>query len=427
MPHSSYQVEKKSRPISVLYLDASRGLYGASRAMLTLLENLDRDQVCPFVVLANDIDDGDLRMCEELARLNIDYLEYPLAVLRRSKYLNLRGGIFMARSLLGSISILRRIIRERKIDVIQSNTSTIISGGVVSLLTGVPHVWHVHEIFRKREGKIFTRMLNTLSSRVVAISQAAEHNLVSLLPALAPKIALIRNGIDPERFRTVTPETVCGVRRELGIEPADHVVGMIGRLGLGKGEEQFIEMALLVKAARNDVKFVIVGGTFENKSAPFARLQSIIDANGLGSEVIVTGQREDIPELINCMDVLVHLPLRPESFGLIVVEAMAAGKPVVVADMGALAEVVRDGETGFVVAPGDVQSAARKVLGLLDDEELRGRIGRAGSRRVDSEFLCSGYADRFEVLYREMIGQSQLHPSARKRVSIWLHGLRNPA
>ena len=387
--------------MNILYLDASRSLYGASRALLTLLENIDRTQVTPYVVLANDVED-DMRLCAELRRLHILYREYPLAVLRRQKYLNPRGAVIIGGSLVRSVWFLRRIIRKYEIDLVQTNTSTILSGAAVAAIERVPHVWHVHEIFRQLEGKILTRMLGALSSRVVVPSDATAHNLLLYNPRLKRKLDVIKNGIDASPFRTVSQDDIDHLRREWSIGQEERVVGMVGRIGMWKGEEQFIEMARLVCQHQDNVRFVIVGGTFRHHEEHMARLQSLIETNGLGSRVLLVGPRNDIPVVLNLFNVLVHLPVRPEPFGLVAIEAMSAGKPVVAAATGGLAEIVVDGSTGFLVPPGDTSSAAERVLALLDNDPLREQMGQAGSNRVDAEFSSAAYAARFERLYQTL-------------------------
>jgi glycosyltransferase involved in cell wall biosynthesis len=387
--------------VNVLYLDATRSLYGASRALLTLLENIDRSSVHPYVVLANDVED-DLRLCAALRRLRIPYKEYRLAVLRRQKYLNPRGILFMGGSLLGSVPFLVRTIRRYKISLVQTNTSTVLSGAVAAAICGVPHVWHVHEIFRKWEGKVLTRMLGALSARVVVPSEATANNLRGSYPRLSRKLVVITNGVDPAPFRSVSESDVEHVRREWSIMPGEQVVGMVGRIGMWKGEEQFVEMARLISQQRSGVKFVIVGGTFDNQERHMDDLRAIIVSKGLRERVLLAGLREDVPAVVNCFDVLAHLPVRPEPFGLVAVEAMSAGKPVVAAAMGGLAEIVRDGETGFLVGPGQVEHAAERVLALLDDTSLREHMGQAGSHRVDAEFSSAAYAARFQALYRSI-------------------------
>jgi glycosyltransferase involved in cell wall biosynthesis len=387
--------------VNVLYLDATRSLYGASRALLTLLENIDRRSVHPYVVLANDVED-DLRLCAALRRLRIPYREYRLAVLRRQKYLNPRGILFMGRSLLGSVPFLMRAIRRYKINLVHTNTSTVLSGVVAAAICGVPHVWHVHEIFRKWEGEVLTRMLGAFSTRVVVPSEATANNLCAFYPRLSRKLRVITNGVDPAPFRSVSESDIERVRSEWSIQPGEQVVGMVGRIGMWKGEEQFVEMARLVSQQRDNVKFVIVGGTFDNQERHMDDLRAFIASNGLSERVLLAGLRDDVPAALNCFDVLVHLPVRPEPFGLVAIEAMSAGKPVVAAAMGGLAEIVRDGETGFLVGPGQVEDAAQKVLALLDDSSSRERMGLVGSRRVDAEFSSAAYAARFQALYRSI-------------------------
>ena len=395
--------------MNILYLDASRSLYGASRALLTLLQNIDRTRITPYVVLANDVDD-DMRLCAELKQLHILYREYPLAVLRRQKYLNPRGAIIITGSLFRSAWFLQRIIRKYEIDLVQTNTSTILSGAVAAAITRVPHIWHVHEIFRRVEGKILTRMLGGLSSRVVVPSDATAHNLLLHNPRLKRKLDVIKNGIDAVPFRTVSRDDVDNLRREWSIGPGEMVVGMVGRVGMWKGEEQFVEMARLVSQRRENIRFVIVGGTFSNHEHHMSRLKALVETGGLGSRVLLAGPRDDIPVVLNLFDVLVHLPVRPEPFGLVAIEAMSAGKPVVASATGGLTEIVVDGSTGFLAPQGDVEGAAESVIALLDDNQLRERMGQASSARVDAEFSSSSYAARFERLYETLVAVGATQP-----------------
>ncbi len=389
--------------MNILYLDATRSLYGASRMLLTLLENLDRRQVTPYVVMANDVED-DLRLCRELDRLGVPYLEHPIAVLRRRKYLNPSGALLLSGTLFRSVRSLTRLIRHYKIDLVQTNTSTVLSGAVAARRAGVPHVWHVHELFRRWEGPVLARLLWALSRCVVAPSEAIADNLIKALPTLEQKLVIIKNGVDPQPFRTVPANRVDRLRAEWGIAPGDKVVGMIGRIGMWKGEGQFVGLARLVAQRYRGATFVIVGGVFDDEQRHIAALERLIETNMPAGRVVVAGLREDIPTVVNLFDVLVHLPERPEPFGLVAIEAMAAGKPVVAAALGGLTEIVRDGEMGYLVPPGDIEVAAKRVTALLEDDALRARLGKAGSARVDALFSSAAYAARFEALYRNLAG-----------------------
>ena len=389
--------------MKVLYVDATRGLYGASKMLLALLQNLDPKQVKPYVVLSNDVDEGDVRLVHALRALRIPTLQHPLAVFRRSKYLNSRGATYLLGSLVRSTRLLVRLIHRYKIDLVQTNTSTILSGALAARIAGVPHIYHVHEIFRASDARVFPPLLDALSTRVVVISDASAHSILAHRPGLARKLVTIRNGIDPAPYRSVTPDQVARLRHEMNIPPGDSVVGMVGRIGTWKGEENFIRVAKIVLNRVERVRFVIAGGTFDRRDHLLDDLRLKIDSEGLTGKVTVTGLRNDIPTLMNLFGVLLHLPARPEPFGLVITEAMAAGKPVVAWDTGALSEIVEDGKTGWVAPNGDLDAAALYVTALLTDPAQSASMGEAGSRRVDRHFSAAAHAEQFETLYREIV------------------------
>jgi glycosyltransferase involved in cell wall biosynthesis len=178
---------------------------------------------------------------------------------------------------------------------------------------------------------------------------------------------------------------------------------MVGRIGTWKGEDNLIRLAKLVLNRVERVSFVIAGGTFDRRDHLLDDLRRKIASEQLSDKVVVTGLRDDIPTLMNLFSVLVHLPNRPEPFGLVIVEAMAAGKPVVVWDTGALPEIVEQGKTGWVAPSGDVSAAALHVAALLDDPAQSTTMGHAGSLHVDRDFSAVTHAEQFEALYREIL------------------------
>jgi glycosyltransferase involved in cell wall biosynthesis len=369
--------------------------------LLMLVEQAEALDVRPYIVLANDVED-DMRLCRELDRLHVKYVEHNIAVLRRQKYLNPRGVVHLSISVLRSVRYLRRLIRKYRIDIVHSNTSTILSGAVAARLEGVPHVWHVHELFRPFEGRVLTRLLHTMSARVVVPSAAAVANLSVAYPPVRRKLQVIKNGIDPTPYRAVSQEQVEQLRAEWKIPPGTPVVGMIGRIGMWKGEEQFVEVAARLTESGTDARYVIVGGVFDDRKHHLERLEELIERKGLKERVVVAGLRSDVPVAVNLFDVLVHLPVRAEPFGLVAVEAMSAGKPVVAAALGGLAEIVDNGATGFLVQPGDLEGTVQKVALLLRDRTLADTMGEAGSQRVDARFVSGYYAAQFGKLYRQV-------------------------
>ncbi len=390
------------KPVNILYLDATRGLYGASRMLLTLLANLDRSRVNPFVVLANDIEDEEILLPAELQTLHIPFREEPICVLRRSKYATLKGGAWLAGALLKSLPWLVRLIREQDIKLIQTNTSTVLSGAFAAALTRTPHVWSVHEVIRW-EGWILSPLLHLLSTRVVANSEVVAENLQTRFLPLAGKLKVIKNGLDLYPYAHVPKAELSRIRRELHLAADDLTVTMIGRIGAAKGEYLFLDMAARVSQQSRGIKFLIVGGVFDGRDYHLENLRQQIRATGLEGRVIATGFRGDIPAIIACSDILVLPSVQPESFGLVLLEGMAAGKPVIATNLGGPREIVQNGVTGFLVDHTEATEMADRVLQLLKDEALRHRMGQAGLTRVMSEFSQQRYVEAYQRLYEEIL------------------------
>jgi glycosyltransferase involved in cell wall biosynthesis len=124
---------------------------------------------------------------------------------------------------------------------------------------------------------------------------------------------------------------------------------------------------------------------------------------GLGGRVHFLGNRDDVPEILAALDVLVHVPSAPEPFGRVVAEAMAVGKPVIAARAGGLPEIVEDEVTGLLVPPGDVAATAAALTRLLRDPALRARLGAAGRRQAEQRFDPGMHAERVMAAYREVL------------------------
>jgi len=388
--------------MNILYLDAARGLFGAGRMLATLLERMDRSKVSPYVVLARDWDGGDLRLATALRMARVPSLRHRLAVLPRNNHLDPMSILSLSGALLDSVVPAVRLIRKYRIDIVQSNTGTVLTGALAARIAGVPHIWHVHEIFSPGEARLFPPMLDAFSTCVVTVSEQAAQSLTGYRPAIAGKLRVIKNGIDPAPFRSVNPEEVERLRREWGIMQEERVVATVGQVGMGKGEDNFLRMAQMVRRQVGQVKFAIIGGAPDNRDYLLEEITSRADAMGIGGDVIVPGFRNDMPVIMNLIDLLVQLPDKPEPFGLPAAEAMAAGRPAIVAASGGLSEVVCDFETGYHVPPGHIREAAERVVELLANDSIRNHMGRAATRRVDREFSPERYIRQFEELYEEV-------------------------
>jgi len=212
------------------------------------------------------------------------------------------------------------------------------------------------------------------------------------------RIDLIPNGVDPEVFRPAAGGMKKEFRRLLGIEPAEgFLILLVGNLIPLKGHEYCLRALPAILETHADTRILLVGeGPLEETLFSLARELGVGDAVKRISPLSVL-----LPKVMAAADVLVH-PSLTESFGLVVAEAQACGLPVVATRIGGPAEILSDGETGFLVPPRDWQAIARAVVDLFSNLEVLREMGAAGRQRVlhlyDIRRCAADYLDLFHRL-----------------------------
>jgi glycosyltransferase involved in cell wall biosynthesis len=151
------------------------------------------------------------------------------------------------------------------------------------------------------------------------------------------------------------------------------------------------------------LRFVIVGGTVPGQEVLVDRLRARVAADGIKDHVTFTGFRRDVGDILDAIDVLVMPSMLPEGFGLAAVEAMAHSRPVIATRVGGLPEVVVDGVTGLLIAPGRREEMAAAIAQLASDEPLRRRMGEAGRNRVMNCYSLERYARRYREIYEGLL------------------------
>ncbi len=236
---------------------------------------------------------------------------------------------------------------------------------------------------------------------VIAISRAVESWLVERHGIPAEKIRMIHYGIDPAAFRS--PER--NLRDVWGLDGRP-LIGCIGRLEPGKGHETLIEAMPSVLPRYPEAMLLIAGHDPWGHGAP---LQKRIENLGLEGSVRLVGFQDDIPSFLHALDVFAFAS-RSEGFGQVVVEAMAASRPVVASRIAPLTEILVEGETGFLADPEDPDSFAVAICKLLDDPGRAGNMGAEGFKRVESEFSVQKMAEKTVAVYRSLVKERAASP-----------------
>jgi glycosyltransferase involved in cell wall biosynthesis len=232
---------------------------------------------------------------------------------------------------------------------------------------------------------------------ILAISDAVRRGFIGPAWPAPPPVHLVPLGVDPDRCRPRTPEERAAIRDGFGLPPDAPLVTLVARFQRVKGHDVFIDMATRVAARHPAAQFVVAGeDAFGVTADARFRREVLAQAARVASRAPVRflGWVDRPERLIAASDVVV-CSSRFESFGMVHLEAMASGTPVVSTDVGGPAETLVDGETGWLVPPDRPDLLADRVAALLADGALRGRMGRAGRARVVEQFTVARYAERF--------------------------------
>jgi glycosyltransferase involved in cell wall biosynthesis len=298
---------------------------------------------------------------------------------------------------------LLRIIREKQIAIVHTNTNTILSSALAARMARLPHLWSVHELLVEPAAvrKTLHFLIPRLSTKVVTVSRAVRDHMLRDAPRFANRFEFILGAIDLEPFLHAGGREQ--IRQEWGVGSDQVLIGMAGRVTRWKGQSVFAEAAKLILQGHANVKFAAVGGVFDNESLYMERFKEQVRALGIESSFIIHDFRADMPSVFAAFDIFVLPSTLPEPFGLVVLEAMASGKPVVATAPGGPSETVVCGETGYLIKPSDPQDIVAAVEKLLADPAKCASMGEAGRKRACEVFTLSRYVKEFEDLYERVL------------------------
>ncbi|MBI2060493.1 MAG: glycosyltransferase [Nitrospirae bacterium] len=333
-------------------------------------------------------DEGPL--AERLRRAGVAVEILPFPPLRSAQGLRI----------LGCVGRLAQLARRERAVLIHSNTPrTNLIAAPAARLAGVPVIWHARNLIYGQM-RDTDRLFSRLPHRILAISKAVESRF-HRNGTCPPHVETVVHGVDTARF---SPDVSPAVfRLEHGLRENDLAVGLVGRIGVGKGHDLFLQSIRRFLDRGGRGRFFIVGGaqteaeeTIERRARQLSRTLQVDPA------VTFTGFREDMPAVMAGLDV-VALCTEAEPLGRVVLEAMASGRPVVASRSGGVTELVEPGVTGLMFDPGSPDALAEALLQLAAGPELRARFGRAARERAVSRFSLDRHVSRMAQIYWETI------------------------
>ena len=300
---------------------------------------------------------------------------------------------------------LRNFLREKHIDIIHCQLSKDIATVVPAMrLSG----GQIPIVLSKRVGSfigkkdVLHRFTYAHVERVLAISHVIHKNVLETTPMTPDRVLTLHDAIDTETFSLARIDRQ-RVRREFGFGDDITVIGFVGRFSPGKGHEEFLAAASILRKTHPGAHFLIVGEASHGELRYEHKIRTECLALGLQNIVTFAGYRRDIPEVMAALDIFAF-PSHAESFGVVLIEAMAMERPVVSTNCDGVLDIVVDGETGLFVNPRKATELARALGRLIDNQQLRERMGKAGRKRVEELFDQQKQMRKLDEVYRELLG-----------------------
>jgi len=379
-------------PLRVMYVMGGVIRSGVDSVVLTLSEGLRRRGHVPVI---SPLGTG---LIAQEAR-EMGFIVDPLAKRRRFD--------------VASIPRLGGMIRRHRVHIVHSHE---FNGAFYAcnagLLAGAAQVnsWHIPPLESFKQSFRRNRAIPWLTFRYYLFAMRFCRKVVTVSPELrrlvveggvpADKVRFIPTAIDLETYapsETARREA----RAELGIPDDVTVIGTAGRVQRQKNLLLFVEVARKLLDAGEKVRFLIVGDGTDRPAIERAAAEL-----GVARDVFVTGWRRDVPRVMQAFDIFL-LTSFSEGMPIVVLEAMALGRPVVGTDVGAMRQCVTAGETGLLAPSGDGEGLAREITGLLRDPERARRMGEAGRARVERDFTADAMVSRHLEVYAEVLGRGQ--------------------
>ncbi len=367
--------------VKILYTVTWMEVGGSQTHLLQVLRLLDRDRFAPALCCLT----GQGALLELARQTGVPVIDGGL-----------RNGFRSPRAFAGAAR-LAALMRRERFDVVHNYLLRAnVVGSIAARVARVPVVLGSKRGCHERRGLelIGARLSNRLADCVTANAEAVREFVHENESCPREKMTVIPSGIDTERFRPLAGEDF---KSRLGLDPARPVVGIVTRMRVRKGVEEFLRAMAMVLERHPDVQTVVVG---EVSLDP--ELEGLVEENGLSGRLHLLGRRSDMPEVFSAFDVFV-LSSHDEGMSNAILEAMAMEKPVVATDVGGTGEVIEHGRSGLLVPARDPRPLAAAIGDVLAAPERARAMGQVGREIVERRFSARSMVRQMEDLYVRLL------------------------
>jgi glycosyltransferase involved in cell wall biosynthesis len=368
--------------VNILQLISSAGYYGAENLVVNLAKSLDKmGHRSTFGLFSNT-----------------HRPENDVAEIAKGHGLAVETIVCKGRMDWNAVRAISACVKKHEIDVVHTHGykadayALAAARRIRTPLVATCHNWLQHTASLR-----VYQLLDVLCLRHFDMAVAVSADVAAILRRSGvptDRIATIANGIDISVFQAARATLAARFRKGSGL-----IVGMVGRLEPNKGQEYLLRAAPAILAQFPDTVFLLVGD-----GPSRGELENLVQQLRIGENVIFLGKRRDMPEVYASMDIFA-LPSLEEGMPLVILEALAAGKPVVATPVGDIPKLIRHQETGFLVNPQDVAGLRDAILRLIAQPELRDQLAANGHARVEHHYSSDAMARQYENVYESICAQ----------------------
>ncbi|MCQ9204952.1 MAG: glycosyltransferase family 4 protein [Omnitrophica bacterium] len=391
----------------IIFLDHGQGAGGSATNLISLIKNLNKNKFEPSVVFSS----------RSMFSQRIIDLGVPVITLKGPAFMSISfeiGGkricnpfavIFNLMLILVKAAQLYIYLISTKALILQTNEMfEHIYGGLAAQFSKTFCVWHMQEIPSRGSlfgvGRIFLNIAAIiLPKKIIVISKAVRSAFCRYIQR---KTIIIYNGTALADFCDQEKFGLGKTNKKTHERKPKLAVVMVARLVPWKGHRVFLKAAKLIHDRFPYVKFFIAGDLDSVPKRYAVELQTLVRKLGIQDVISFTGHVENIEDVLQLADIVVHCPIRPEPFGLAIIEAMAFSKPVIASDIGATSEIIVNMKDGILVRPNDPVSLAEATMCLIVSEKKRADLGAAARKAVKQKFTLQRFSTELEELYSSL-------------------------
>jgi glycosyltransferase involved in cell wall biosynthesis len=301
-----------------------------------------------------------------------------------------------------------KLIKENHIDIVQTETIGDLQAMVAARIIGIPLVAHISEIYTKPRWATYmlSWLVYLLANKVICVSNAVRDTMFPFA-ITQDKISVLNNGINTDFYDPIKVNS--SLRNEYSIKSHTKIIGIVGLLDPWKGQYIVLESIPQVLKKHPDVIFLFIGGESKKANAAGYRHKLYLRAQELGiiNQVIFTGFREDIKNVLAGLNFFIHASISPDPFPTTVLEAMSMEKPVIASKSGGVLEQIEDGKDGILITPNNSEELAHELDILLSNPARAESLGKEGRLSVMKKFKWEKKIIKLTEIYEELFSHAK--------------------